>query len=405
MKIRIKKVIKIAIIILGIFLISGLTAVIVDRFFMPWASNCDAFKKVGFFRRANEKVTIINKTEQITVKEDFSLTKVAEDVSSAVVSIVTFRDGNKDSSDGLLKIKSSNEIENSIRTGVILTSDGIVMSVLDERTQELIENGEVDPDYYYKVFGPNGQEYDAELLVIDSYSNLVFYKIEGENFPVPEFGNSDEIESGEKIIICGNASGEYQNIYSQGIVQENDRGFSLLNSELSSSEKMEGAIMTSTEIDSRNIGGPVVDFNGTMIGLANRIKKDGEYIGFIMPINNIHASIDEIIKNKKIERPYFGIYYLPIDREISILNHLSIKSGALVYSFSGQQGLAVIKGSPADKAGIKIGDIIIEVNGEKIELNHSLSSMITDCKKGDKLEIKIIRDGEEKMIEIVLGSV
>nr|MDA3814971.1 PDZ domain-containing protein [Patescibacteria group bacterium] len=279
----------------------------------------------------------------------------------------------------------------------------VIVSVLDERIYEMTnENNEIDPDYYYKVLGPSGREYDAKLLSIDWYSNLVFYKIEGENFPVPEFGNSDELESGEKIIICGNASGEYQNVYSQGIVQENDRGFSLLNSELSSSEKMEGAIMTNTEISNRNIGGPVIDFNGTMVGLANQIEKDGEYVGFIMPISNIRSSIEEMIRNKKIERPYFGAYYLSIDREISILNHLPMKNGALIYSFSGQQGLAVIKNSPADKAGIKIGDVITEVNGEEINLKRSLSSVIADSKSGDELELKIFRNGEEKTLEAVL---
>lgn len=398
MKIGFKKIVKIIFIIVGIFLISGLAFFVIERFFMPWAANCNVFKRVEFFKNANDRVTIINKTEQIMVKEDFSLAKTTESVAPSIVSIVTFKNGDDGvGNEGLLKIKSSDDIENRIKTGIILTSDGIVVSVIDEWTKDA-----KNEDNLYKILGSNGQEYNAELLAIDQYSNLVFYKINGENFSVPKFGNSDELENGEKIIICGNTGGEYQNIYFQGIVQENDRGFSLLNSELSSSEKMEGAVMTSVEISNRNVGGPAVDFNGTMIGIANRVEKDGKSVGFIMPINNIISSINEVIKNKKIERPYFGAYYLPIDREIAVLNHLSNKNGALIYSFSGQQGLAVVKNSPADKAGLKIGDIVVEAGGKKVDLYHSLSSIISDYKKGDKLEVKILRSGEEKMLNVTL---
>ena len=404
-----KKIVKLLGKLIIIFIISGIAVFIVDRFFIPWASTCDSLQGISFLKKANEKVTIINKTEQVTVKEDFSISKIAENVSPAVVSIVTFSDGgSKDNQSNLLKIKSSKEIENSIKTGIVLTGDGIVMSIMSPVEEEIIQkdnNKSVSATAsasHYKVLGPNGKEYDADLLIADKYSHLVFYKIDGENFPVPKFGNSDNLESGEKIILCGNASGEYQNVYSQGIVQENDRGFSLLNSELSSSESIEGAIMTSASISNRNIGGPVIDYNGDMIGIVNQIEKDGQQVGFVMPINNIKKSIDEVIKNKKIERPFLGIYYLPIDKEIAILNNLSINKGALVYSFSGQQGLAVIKNSPADEAGIKIGDIITEVGGNEINLDNPLSSVLTNYKKGDSISIKIIRDGEVKSLEVVL---
>lgn len=381
-----------------LFVVSGLSAVIFDRSIMPYLMSKGSLSRFKAFQKMNERVTVINKTEQVTVKEDFSVTKTAQNILPSIVSIVTYEDVN--SQEGAqLTIKSSQDIQKYVKTGLVITSDGLIMSVMDEGS----EKTQPVQGKKYKILAADGREFDATLVAVDPYSNLVFYKAQASNLTAPMFSNSDELESGEKIVIAGNASGEYQNTFSMGIIKAKDKTFSMLNSELSSSEKREGAIITDAQIDSNNIGGPVIDFNGTVVGLANQVEKDGKKLGFIMPINSLKDSIDRVIRSGQVDRPQLGIYYLSINREISLLNNLPVSQGALVYSFIGQQGLAVIKNSSADLAGIKIGDIITEVQGEKITLDQPLSALIAKQNKSQEVKIKLLRNKEEQEFRVRLN--
>jgi len=395
-----KKISKTLILFIVSVLMVALISVVSIRFVMPWLSSKDDLSRFEFFKKANEEVTIINKTEQITVKEDYTVSKTAENILPSVVSIITFKQ-QADIAGVEKTIKSSQDISQNIKTGLAITSDGLIMSVMDEVLRSNLTNN-ISQSNNFKILTDNGKEFDAKLQAVDPFSNLVFYKIDATNLPVPSFGNSDEMEAGEKVVICGNATGEYQNTFSLGIIEKKDKTFSLFNSELSSSEKMEGAIITDALISYSNRGGAVVDYNGTLVGVANQVEKDGDQVGFIMPINKIKGIIDLVIREGEIKRPELGLYYLSIDREIALLNNLPVNQGALVYSFSGQQGLAVIKGSSAEKAGLKLGDIIIKVGDKNIDLNNSLSNLIAEYNPGDEINIEIIRNGKGQVLKVVL---
>jgi serine protease Do len=160
--------------------------------------------------------------------------------------------------------------------------------------------------------------------------------------------------------------------------------------------------MLNAKINTKNIGGPVVDFNGDVVGIANEVEKDGEKVGFVVPVDQIKPIMDEVIQKGSIERPFLGAYYLSINREIALLNNLPVNKGALVYSFSGQQGLAVIKNSPADKAGVKIGDIITKVEDTEVNLENSLAEIISSYNPGEEINLEILRGGETKNLKVVL---
>jgi serine protease Do len=396
-----KKITKTILVLVVLIFLIGFVSVFTMRFVMPWLSSKENLQRFKFFQKANEEVTIINKTEQITVKENYNVSATAENILPSVVSIITFNNQINNSDSIAKTIKSSEDIKQNIKTGIIITSDGLIVSVMDEVLQgNLYENNIADNKF--KILMDSGREFDAQLKAIDPYSNLVFYKIDATNLHVPPFGNSDELAAGEKIVICGNATGEYQNTFSLGVIEKKDRSFTLLNSELSSSEKMEGAIITDAVIGYSNRGGAVVDYNGTLVGIANQAEKDGLQSGFVMPINKIKKIVDLVMEKGEIKRPALGVYYLSIDREIALLNNLPVNQGALIYSFTGQQGLAVIKGSAAEKAGLKLGDIITEVSGIKVDLDNPLSSLIAQHDIGDKIDLKIIRADKEQRLEIVL---
>jgi S1-C subfamily serine protease len=391
---------------LAVFTVIGGTAGIVgDRFVFPWLSSYPSLKKFEFIQQANKRVTVINRTEKVIVKEDFSVAKTAENILPAVVSIIVY-----EKQEQLLSrpvIKSSRDIQGRIKTGLVLTSDGLLVSVLSEEERTALNSSyqkaeEVLKKKEYRILMGDGKEFPAKLVAIDRFSELVFYKANANNLAVANLGDSSSLENGEKLIICGNASGEYQNTFSLGVIKERDKTFSLLNSELSSSEKLEGAILSNATIDFSNRGGPAIDFNGTAVGIANSIEKDGQKVSFVIPISVVKEAMERVIQQREIKRPSLGVYYLSINPEIALLNNLSIKEGALVYSFSGQQGLAVIKNSPADKAGIKIGDIVTEVAGEKVDLDHPLSRLIAQHQSGEEIEIKILRGGKNEVLKVKL---
>ena len=404
---NLKKIAKLIIWILSVFVIGGIAGVVGERFTMPWLSTIPALENCRLIQKANEKVTIVNQTKEIIVKEDFSVANIAEKVSPVVVSIISFRETDDSELTSTNKIKSSQDIQKNIKTGFILTSDGLIVSILDDTVKEILESIKTLKDeeksaWKFKILAGNNNEFDAEILAIDNFRNLVFYKVAKNDLPIPSLGDSSNVEIGEKVVICGNAGGEYQNSYSSGLIKEMDYAFTLLNSELASSEKLEGAILLDAKIEDRNIGGPVLDYNGNIIGIVNQIEKDGEKVGFVIPIDDLKPTINKVLEKKEISNSSFGVYYLSINREIALLNNLNVNRGALIYSFSGQQGLAVIKDSAADEAGIKIGDIIMAVEGKMVELKNPLSKLIAEYQTGDEIEVKLIRSNEKVNLKVIL---
>lgn len=398
-----KKIIRVLFIVIVIVVIGGISGVAMERNIIPWLSSFKCLERFSILQKANEKITVINKTERITVHENFSVTDTARNVLPAVVSIVEYSDG-KDSQEEN-KIKTSSDIQDHIKTGIILTGDGLIMSIIRNDIDVLAEDSllpEPEVSKRYKIFTSSGKEFEAKKVFIDQYAEVEFYKVEAANLPAAQFGNSDELETGEKIIIIGNAAGEYQNTFSLGVINEKNKRLSLLNSELSSSEKMEGAIMCDALINEKNMGGPIVDFDGTVVGIARYIAKDGKNVGFIIPINKLKFTIERVIQGQKGPLGVLGIYYLSINREIALLNDLAVNRGALVYSFSGQQGLAVKKGSAAEIAGLQLGDIVLSVDNNEVTLDDPLSQIISRHQAGDEIMLTIMRDRELKSISVSL---
>lgn len=216
------------------------------------------------------------------------------------------------------------------------------------------------------------------------------------------FGNSDDAKPGEKIVTIGNSFGEYSNSFASGILRDFNPTFNVAGKSVSSSEKLEGVFESDIADLEPFIGGPVIDYSSQVIGMNGEIESDGKNIFFQIPSNKVRAVVDKEIKKDIQNNASLGLYYVSITKTYALANKLSVQAGALIYSASGQQGLAIIADSPADKAGLKIGDIITEVSGEKIASGKSLSDIIYSHKKGDQIELTVIRNGAEMKIPVVL---
>jgi serine protease Do len=367
--------------LLLIIIISGLSGIFANRYIFPRLATTKFFTKYDFLKRSTSDVTIINKTEQIYIKDDTSISKIVRQPLSSVVSIISY------SADS----KKTPIIKNG--TGLVVTSDGLIVTYAGAITTE---------NASYKILTDNENIYDAELLEIDSYSNLAFLKINASNLSVASFADSNESKPGEKIIAIGNDSQSHSPSFAAGILSSFRHHYNLSEKSIASSEKLEGVFEIDLSAQNHYIGGPVVDYAGQIIGITGMVYRDNKESYFQIPSNKIKLVIDKQIRRELGTNPALGLYYLPITKTFSLINALPNESGALIYSPSGQQGLAVLANSPAANAGLRINDIITEISGEKISTEKSLPDILYGHKKGTEVELTILRNLQEMKIKVQL---
>ena len=383
-----KKLSKKIIFILLIMVIGGLGGIIANRYFFPYLSATKLFSKYEFLKKSAENVTVINKTEQVFVKEDSSVEKIASLASSSVVNIISISElERKTMPAGTASISTKNT------TGLIVTSDGLIATYAPD-----IDPGKTK----FKVLTFDGNSYDGQFFGLDAYSNLAFLKISAANLPTVSFGNSDDTVPGEKVLTIGNSLGSFGYLYQAGLLRSFNPAYNLAGKTVSSSEKLEGVFDTDFNLQAALVGGPIVDYSGKVIGMVGFLNKNNGAEYFQIPSNKIKNVIDRAIKKELDQDPSLGIYYLTIDKTLALANNLSRDKGALVYSPSGQQGLAIISGSSAQKAGLAINDIIISVDDQEINLQNSLADILYKFKKGDQIELKVLRNGQELKIPVQL---
>jgi S1-C subfamily serine protease len=277
-------------------------------------------------------------------------------------------------------------------SGFFVSSDGLLVT-----NRHVIS----DKDANYTVFTNNGEKYGVEILARDSALDIAILKVKGKDFSYLEFGNSDILKPGQTVIAIGNALAEFRNSVSVGVVSGLSR--SIVAGDFSGrSEFLEGVIQTDAAINPGNSGGPLLDIAGKVIGVNVAVQRGAENIGFALPSNTVKSIVDSIKEHGEIVRPYLGVRYMQVTEKLKDKNSLSVDYGALVVRGETAEDLAVVPGSPADKAGIVENDIILEVDGVKLEPGKSLASIIRQKQVGQKITLKILHKGEEKEVGVVL---
>ena len=277
-------------------------------------------------------------------------------------------------------------------TGFIVSSDGLILT-----NKHVVS----DNDAEYVVVMNDNKEYNAKVLARDPVQDLAIMKIEGgNNFKPLKLGNVDDIQIGQTVIAIGNALGRFQNTVSVGVISGLGRTIVATGSDFAT-EKLEDIIQTDTAINRGNSGGPLINLRGEVVGINTAISTEGQNIGFAISIDKAKRSIEQVKTLGKISYPYMGVRYVVLNKEISKARDIEIDYGALIV---GDNDEAVVEGSPAQKAGIKDGDIILEMNGEKITENNSLAKIISKYNPFESLNLKILRDGQEIYLNITLGE-
>jgi serine protease Do len=206
-------------------------------------------------------------------------------------------------------------------------------------------------------------------------------------------GESDKLKVGQFVIAIGTALGEFKDTVTTGVISGLGRGITAGSVFEGYVERLDNVIQTDAAINPGNSGGPLLNSAGQVIGINVAVAAGGQNIGFAIPINVIKESIDNFNKTGKFERPFLGIRYRMISRDVALMN--DVPQGAYV--------VEVVEGSAADKAGIKAGDIITKFDNQSFkDENVDLAKLISQKKVGDKASLTIWSDGKEMNKEIIL---
>jgi len=266
----------------------------------------------------------------------------------------------------------------SLGSGVIINKDGYVL------TNEHVVR-EADE---LKVTLTDGREFKGKLVGQDFASDLAVIKIEGDNFPYARLGDSDNLIIGEWAIALGNPFGylldDPHPTVTVGVISALNRDIKRGKGEQRVYRKM---IQTDAAINLGNSGGPLVNADGEVVGINTFIfttSRGSEGIGFAIPINRVKRIISDLISKGKVEKGWVGLRVQDLTPLLAQSLNLEQKQGAIV--------IQVEKGSPAEEAKIKRGDLITEINSEKIRSKDDFQDLISFLKSGDKLELSLIRD-------------
>ncbi len=257
--------------------------------------------------------------------------------------------------------------------------------IIDERGYVLTNNHVISGADKIMVKLSDARELKAKVIGTDPKTDLALVKVEAKNLPVATLGDSDRLEVGEWVIAIGNPFG-LEHTVTVGVVSAKGR------SGLGTGT-YEDFIQTDASINPGNSGGPLVNINGEVIGINTMIIGMGTGIGFAIPINTAKNIIDDLIKHGKVTRPWVGIGIQDLTPELKKHFKVSEKEGVIINQ--------IYENSPAEKAGLKIGDIIQEIDGKKVSDAQSVVKEILKKRVGQKIKLGVVREGKFTEIDVV----
>lgn len=266
--------------------------------------------------------------------------------------------------------------QRSLGSGFIISKDGLILT----------NNHVVDGADEIKVKLNNGKEYKAEIKGRDQKLDLALIKVStNDDLPSAPLGDSDALEIGEWVMAIGNPFGLSETV-TAGIVSAKGR--------VIGSGPYDDFIQTDASINPGNSGGPLFNTKGEVVGINTAIVAGGQGIGFAIPVNMAKPIIPQLREKGKVTRGWLGVQTQSLSPDLARSFALEGDKGALVAD--------VIKDTPADKAGIKVGDIILEFEGKPVHEANELSRLVASTQPGSKVRIKLFRDGNEKLLDAIL---
>ena len=390
--------------ILLVLLVSFVTSLVTGIVSVSLVSQ-NALSPIQTISRVIERVSEPQQTPVIQnalPSEEELIVRLVKNVSPAVVSVVAARDipvieqyfinlfGDNEFLIPQYRQKGTERRQISSGTGFFVSADGLIVT-----NRHVVEDAAAD----YSVVTNDGKKIAVKVLARDPVRDIAVLKVEGTKHAFIPLGNSDGLNVGQTVVAIGNALGEFQNTVSVGVISGLRR--TVVASGLSSGpEILSQVIQTDAAINPGNSGGPLLDLAGRVIGINVAMAQGAENIGFSLPVNMVRKAVEDVKAEGKIVYPFLGIRYVMINPAVREERKLPVDYGALLLASGGE--LAVLKDSPAAKAGLQAGDIILEFGGSRVDQDHTLGDLIAQKRVGEKVKMKILRAGKEMIFEAAL---
>ena len=278
-----------------------------------------------------------------------------------------------------------NQVESGAGSGVIISSDGYILTcahVVDGASTITVTIGDKD--------------YTATLVGEDTTSDIAVIKIDADGLTPATVGNSDSLKVGQSVMAVGNPLGELGGTVTGGMISALNRSVTIQGS---SSVNTMSLIQMDASVSPGNSGGGLFNMNGELVGIVNAksSSSDAEGLGFAIPINDAIKVAQELLENGYVTgRPYLGITYLAVT-DAQTASQLGVNA-------YGVYVVEVVKGGPAEKAGLQTGDRIVSVDGTEIASKDDLGTLMQEHAAGDTLSITIARDGQMQTVNVTLGE-
>lgn len=234
------------------------------------------------------------------------------------------------------------------------------------------------------------QKYEAELIGQDPELDLAVLKIKADkDLPILKMGNSDQIRVGDWSVAIGNPYG-LDHTVTVGVISAKQRPLNI------GEAKFKNLLQTDASINPGNSGGPLLNLQGEVIGINTAINAEAQGIGFAIPVNTVQEVLDDLIHKGKVSRPWLGVSIQDMTPELAKYFDIDVKEGVVVGY--------VASGSPAEKAGLVQGDVILEIDKQKVKSSEELVDIISKSKVGDRHSMLMMRNGQFKTLTVSIGE-
>jgi serine protease Do len=285
----------------------------------------------------------------------------------------------------------------SAGTGFVISEDGIVLT-----NRHVVSAGTTA----VTVVLADGREAEADVIGRTNESDpldIAFLKIKDANDldlkPV-KLGDSEAMRVGDRVVAIGNALGRFQNTVTSGIISGYGRDIEAFDG--GGVETLQNLFQTDAAINSGNSGGPLVNSASEVIGV-NVATASAENISFAIPINDAKPLIDIVLETGKLERPYLGVRYVPLNEEVAAELDLEVSQGAYIPEGTARRP-SIVPDSPAEKAGLQEGDIIVSIAGRELDERNGLVSILGTKRVGSTVDVVVLRGGERVTLQVTLEA-